>query len=90
MDGALYQINFRTDSTAFSYWYDPTVSMFSRYQETALPSGRQTVIEFGKFTEVDSLQLPRSIKISQPGKRRMLSIYYHSINISRENSADAL
>lgn len=90
MDGPLYQINFRTDSTTSSYWYDPTVAMFSKYRETELPSGRQTEIELGKFTEVDGMQLPRTIKISQPGKRRMLAIYYHSINISRENSANAL
>ena len=90
VDNAHYQLTFQTDTTSLQYWYDPTVSMITRYVETQIQTRKKTVIEFEKFTNVDGLQLPRSIRITQPGERRMLAIYYHSVNISRENTADVL
>jgi len=90
MDGDLYWLRFESDSTTTDYWYDPQVAMLSRYQEVEKFTGKKTTIEFDKFTEINGMQLPRSIKIIQPEERRMLAIYYHSINISRDQSADAL
>lgn len=85
LENGMYVLHFSSDSTQSVYDYNPEIEMFTKYLETDKSSGKQTKILFDKFITVDDFHLPRSVKVVQPDQKRLLSIYYHSITINRED-----
>lgn len=90
LNNGMYVLHFSSDSTHSAYEYNPAVGMFAKYSETNNITGQQTKILFDKFTRVNDFHFPRTIKVVQPEQKRLLSIYYHSITINREDQANAL
>ncbi len=90
LENGKYSLYFSNDSTTSRYQFNPQTDMFDAYREFNRNTGQQTDIAFGKFTEVNGMQLPRSIKVTQPNEHRLFSIYYHSMTINREEHANAL
>ena len=82
----LYHITYQNDENTTQYWIDPAVRKITQYQQIAEKQTEKTVINLSDYAEVDGLQLPRLITVTQPGARRLLSIYYHNIQITRKGN----
>lgn len=86
----LWVLHYDTPDSRRTYWYSPEFGRITKYTEEHKTTGAVTEIELSGFLKIEGINLPRSIKVVQPGEKRMLSVYYHDISIQkRKNRVNA-
>jgi len=83
MDGTLYRLVYQIPEAKVQYWVDPRTKHIIKYEEYNRHSGERTSIDLANFIQIKGIRFPRSITITQLDQKRLFSVYYHKIEITR-------
>ena len=89
LGGELYHLEYESDYISREYLVDPKLRKVVKYTETDLLTGMNTIIDISNFTEIQGVNIPKSITVTQPGSKRMFSIFYHKIQIALQKVKNA-
>lgn len=85
----LYHLEYKSDYISREYQVDPKLRKVVKYTETDLLTGLNTTIDISNFTEIQGINIPKSITVTQQASRRMFSIFYHKIQIALQKVKNA-
>jgi|GEM_PF-1607217 len=81
--------NHKNGRTA-KYRIDPRIGRVTQYTVGTASASDSLVVTFSHFTRVDGIHFPKSIQVIQPLQKRMFSIFYHEIQIQRQERSHVI